>query len=141
MSVMQKERVAPISKLLQAGLIGGVIGAVGSFIVYLIGGAMGIPFQILPPGTTELAPLPVPMIAIANIVPALIAAGVLALLARFVSQPVRPFQIISVVILVLSFASPFAQPAEVTMGTKLALNLMHIVAAGAIVWALTMRES
>mgnify|MGYP000088380244 CR=1 FL=1 len=141
MAVMQKERVMPLSKLLQAGLIGGAIGAIGSFVVYFIGKAMGIPFEIMPPGATELDALPVVMIAVANVVPGLIAGGVLALLARFVAQPVRIFQIISLIFLIVSFASPFTQPAEVTMGTKLALNLMHIVAAGGIVWSLTMRES
>lgn len=66
---------------------------------------------------------------------AIAAALLLIFLARFVAHPIRWFQIIALIVLVLSFAGPFSIPVDTA--TKLALSAMHLVAALAIVWVLS----
>ncbi len=53
-----------------------------------------------------------------------------------IRRPVTVFRVVSLVILVLSFASPFTIPG-VGGGFIFFLELMHIAAAAAIVWSLT----
>ena len=117
-----------------AALASGGLAAALNLVVYFLARAFGVPLQVVAPGTTELQALPFFPVIFASLIPAFVAAGLLALLVRFTARPVLIFQVISAVFLVLSFASPLAMPTD--GGTKFALNLMHAVAAAAIVFGL-----
>lgn len=123
-------------RLLLLALIGGVTGAVINAAIaliapVLIGGAV----QVSQPGSAVLQDLPLPAVIAASIIPAFVAAGVLWLLGRFTKAPIQIFQIIAVVIALLSLISPFGIP--VSLGSQLTLCLMHIVAAATITLALS----
>ena len=122
-------------RLLIAAAISGVIAAVGNLIVYFIAGGAGVPMQVMAPGSSGLQALPAAPVIISSIIPAFGAAGVLALLTRFTARPVLIFQIIAAVFLLLSFSGPLGMPTD--GGTKLVLNLMHVVAGVAITLGLT----
>ena len=80
-------------------------------------------------------PLSFALVIIASVVPAILAAGLLALLGRLTDRPVRPFQWIATVLAVLSLAPPLLQGEGAA--TKLILVAMHVVAAVAIVGILS----
>ena len=84
-----------------------------------------------------LEALPATMVIIASAVPAVGATILLAILGKFLAQPIRIFWIISVLFLAISFAGPFTLPATVALLTKIGLALMHVVAGAAIVGILT----
>ena len=135
----QNEQVAAISKLWWVGLIAGVGAVVANFVFYWITkGVFGIPY-IIPLGgpSGPLGPLPAPAIIIFNVVPAIGAAVLLAVLGKFLSRPFRMFWIISVVVFLLSFVLPLTLPSGVTTSTKIGLSLMHIIAWPVIVRVLT----
>jgi hypothetical protein len=69
---------------------------------------------------------------VASFIPAIPAGIILAILTALTSRPVRYFIVISVILLVLSFYTPFTIP-DVIMPMIVALNLMHVTAAAAIV--------
>lgn len=121
-----------IGSTIVAGLIGGGIAAVINAIVFFITPALNV---AQPDGS--LAPVTLVPIIIASIMPAIFAGITLWLLRRFTGNGTRNFQIVAVILLLLSFASPFF--AAETTGIALGLNLMHLVAGSAIIWSLTMR--
>ena len=130
------ERIS-FSRLLWVGPVAAVVAAMANLIVFIIvKNLLGIPLMgPSGPGSTEMAPLPAVAVIIASIVPAIAATILLAVLSKFLARPIRVFWIISVVFLLISFASPLGLPVDVA--TKVTLELMHIVAAVAIVGGLT----
>lgn len=137
----QQETVST-AKLLPAAAIGAGISAVINLIIFLILpnllGVAPIMVQMGPPSPdTPLMELPAIAVIIISALPSFVAAGVLALLGRFTARPFTVFRVIAAVVLVLSFA-PFTM-GTMNSGTVITLGLMHIVAAGAIVWALDRR--
>ena len=139
---MQSAQNSPIgsghiawSRLLWVALITALAAAAANGLVYLVATAVGaIPsdFVISGPGT----PLTLGMVVGTTVVPAILAAVVFALLGRFTKRPVRNFVVVSAVLLVLSFVTPLTIPGA-PLSMVLALELMHIVAAVAIVGGLT----
>lgn len=130
-------RVAPISKLWWVGLVAAGVAAIANVIFYWMSSAVGIPYLIPVQGPdAPLEPLPTVAVIIATIIPTVVATILFGILGRFLSNPVRVFVIISVVVLVASFAMPFTLPAAVALSTKIALNVMHVVAAVVIVGVL-----
>lgn len=74
-------------------------------------------------------PLTVSLVIIGSVFGALGAGIAFAIIDRFASRPVRLFRIVAVVVLILSFATPFTISGA--PGDMIAtLILMHIVAAG-----------
>lgn len=96
---------------------------------------LGIPLAVPMSATGPAEPITAVMVILASIVPAVAATVLLAVLARVVGRPVRVFQIIALVFLLLSLVGPALQP--VALSTKLVLLSMHAVAAAAIVGVLT----
>ena len=121
-----------IINTITAGLTGGLIAAVINVIIYFIAGPL---IAELPDGTVDRVGMPA--VLAASIVPSIFAALLLWGLRRFTGNATRIFQIIAVVFVVLSFFSPFS--AAETTATAVWLSLMHVVAGGAIIWALTLR--
>lgn len=128
------ERVAT-GNLWRAALLGGVLAAVANIVVLLIANALGLTLDVpLGPNATETAPMGVLPVILASFLPALGAAGLLALLARFTRRPITIFLGVSALFLLLSFGPLLGTP--VVVSTKVVLGLMHLVAAVPIVWAL-----
>lgn len=128
------ERVAT-NKLWQAGLVAAVSAVIANTIILLLArGLFNIPMTIpMQPGA-EPTVLTLPIVAIFSVVAAVGATILLALLGRFVARPVRVFQIIAVVFLLLSFGGPASL--QVAVSTKAILMLMHVVSAVVIVGVL-----
>lgn len=109
--------------------------ALVSSVVYLISSALGaIPSDVIVPNAGT--PLTVGMVTFTCVGAAVGAALVFAAIARFARRPVRVFGVVAVVVLVLSFATPFSIPGA-PMAMILAMETMHVVAAGVIFYTLT----
>ena len=75
-----------------------------------------------------------------TVVPAIVAVLLYAVLIRFTSNPARIFTNIAIVVLILSLIPDLTYIPSVpgaTSGQTAILMLMHVVAAGVIVWTLT----
>ena len=127
--------VAGLGRLLAYGAVAGAIAAILNAVVYLVASAVGaIPQSVEIPNTG--GPLPLGAVVGFSFVPAILAAGLLAILGRFTRRPFRVFTIIAVALFVVSLYTPFSIPgAPVAM--ILALEIMHAVAAMVIVGVLT----
>ena len=125
------ERVAGFGRLLAYGAVAGAIAAVLNAVVYAVASALGaIPLDVEIPNTG--GPLPLGAVVIFSFVPAILAAGLLAILGRFVSRPIRVFTLVAVLVFLLSLSTPFSIPGA-PFAMILALELMHLVAAVTIV--------
>ena len=135
----QNEQVVPFSKLWRVGLIAAV-GAASVNLVYfwVTKSVFAIPY-IIPMGgpSGPLMSLPAVIIIMFNVVPAIGATILLAILGKFLSHPFRVFWIISVVVFVISFILPLSLPSGVATSTKISLSLMHVLAGTVIVGVLT----
>ena len=135
----QNEQIIPISKLWRVGLIAAAAGSLANLVFYWITkGLFGIPY-IIPIGgpSGPLEPMPLGAIIILNVVPAIGATILLALLGKYVARPIRLFWIISGVLFVLSFMLPLTLPASIATSTKIGLSLMHPIAWAVIAGVLT----
>jgi hypothetical protein len=131
----------PAPKLWISGLLGGALALIGSLVLFGIARLLGIPLLVAggPPGQSLPAPLTALQIIVAVLVPALAATGMYALLRRVYKQRAsRIFQVVALIVLLLSFGAPLSQ--DVSTDNKIILALMHLVTAAAIVWALTLRK-
>ena len=127
------------SRNLKNGLLGGAIAAVASLIVFFIGRAAVGPIEVAQQPGAPIAPLSWFMIVVATLVPAVVGALLLTGLQRFTNNGARIFQIVAVVIALLSLFPALTQAGSA--GASAVLVLLHIIAAGAIVWALTLRRA
>lgn len=128
-------RVAGLGRLLALGAVAGAVAAALNAVVYLVASLLGaIPLDVEIPNTG--GPLPIEAVVIFSFVPAILAAGFLALLGRFTKRPLRTFTIVAVVVFMLSLYTPFSIPGA-PFAMILALELMHLVVAVIVVAVLT----
>ncbi len=135
----QNEQVVPIGKLWRVGLTAVVGAALANLVFFLITkNVFGVPY-IIPMGgpSGPLTSLPAVIIIMFNVVPAIGATILLAVLGKFLSRPLRVFWIISIVVFLISFMLPLTLPSSVATSTKIGLSLMHIIAAPVIIGVLT----
>ncbi len=135
----QNEHIVPISKLWWVGLVAAVGASIANLVVFWITkGVFGIPY-IIPMGgpSGPLRALPAALIIIFNVVPAIGATILLAILGKVLSRPIRAFWIISVVVFAISFILPLGLPSRVATSTRIGLGLMHPIAGGVIIGVLT----
>ena len=130
----QKKQLQPRSIAL-AVLLGGIVATVLNVGWYLVTHASGVDFIMQPDPSKPAALITIPSVAIATMIPAFIAGGLLMLLQRFTKQPARTFLVISIAFALLSLAGP-ATVAGATGGTRMALIIMHLIAAVIIAGAL-----
>ncbi len=124
----------PAKTLAKFALLAGVIAGAANMLVYFIAkGGLDVAFLMPDPQTNVIGPMPLPAPFMASLFPAIGAAVLLGLLAKKVSNPAKVFLGISVVFFLVSFAPLFVLPVGVTLGTKIALGIMHVVAAAVIV--------
>lgn len=132
---MESQVKTPVNtqKLFYLAPVAGISAAILNAILFLIGSSMGaVPASVRIPDANG-QPLTLVPVFVSSMLPALVAGLVLFLLIRFTKKPLRVFNIIAAVILVLSFASPFSIP-NVTTGMIVLLELMHVVVAGIVVY-------
>ncbi len=122
------------ARLLTVAPLAALAAVAVNAILFFIGKATGLLSDsvLIQPANQPLSLIPV---IISSILPTLLTGAVLALLNRFLSAPLRIFNIIAVALLVLSFISPFASIPNVPIGMGVWLNVMHVVVAGAVVFA------
>lgn len=123
------------SRLLLAGLIALVGSIVATGIVYFVASSVSDVFQsyINPDFGRPIGALDVAGATAGGAIGAMI---VFALLNLFTRRPVTIFRWTALVVLLLSFSSPFTLPGA-PLGLILTLEFMHIVAAAVITYALT----
>jgi Family of unknown function (DUF6069) len=126
----------PAGRVWRAGLLAAAVAAVANAIVFTIERmALGLSLPVPQGAGAEMAPLSVVMVVVVSVVVGIGATLLLAILNRFVRRPIRIFQGIAAVALLLSFGGPLSLPADIA--TKVGLSTMHLVAAAAIVGLLT----
>lgn len=133
MSTSEQTSKASLSTIMKSAATGGLIAAVLNYVVWGIASAMGVDFRGRFQGPeTEVTGIPVPMIGVSSFVPALLGGLLFFALTRKGSKGSMIFVIISVVFTLVSFAGPMAVVGA-SLGTKIALNVMHVIAGAAIV--------
>jgi uncharacterized membrane protein len=108
-----------------SGLIAGAVSAVINAVLFFIFHAAGIIVDTI--FIQPNVPLTVIPVLISSIVPSIIASIVFFLLEKFTNNGFRIFSIISIILMILSFANPFVGIPEVTVGYGVVLNIMHVV--------------
>ena len=73
-------------------------------------------------------------VVIASIVPAIIASSVFFLVEKLTNKGFKIFTIVSLIVMVLSFVSPFTAIPGVTTGYALVLCVMHIVVPASLLY-------
>jgi hypothetical protein len=119
------DQAPTMGRLMIAGVVGGVIGGVVSFVLWLIAGAIGMPTEVnvQGQGITSLAWFQ--FVAFATF--AGLGGGIVAGLLRNRVNAFRTFNIIAIVVLVVSMIPPLAQPAEVAWSTRIILMVTHVI--------------
>jgi len=123
----------------RAALVAALGSAIANAALFEVAAARGVfpPGPLFPTGPGQAMTLgPVVLV---SVVAALAGAGVFALLRSRTPRPMRTFTIAAAVVTVLSFAAPLAMP-DWTGAQATALDLMHVVAAGIVVWAMSRTE-
>ena len=115
-----------------AGLMAAVAATVVNAILFLVFRAAGIIVDTIFIQPDQ--PMTIVPIIISSIVPTLIATLVFFLLEKFTKNGFKIFRIIALVLMLITFINPFMGIQGVTMGYAIALNIMHIVVVGALLY-------
>ena len=132
------EREYEFGRVAQGALIAAGAAACLNLVVYLVAGAAGVTF------TGRFNPAaPETVVALRDVLGASIvwvvpAGAGLLLLNWFMERPSRVSGIVAVSFGLLSVAGPLTFP-EASLGTKLALAVMHLILTAAIVGAMVVR--
>ncbi|QIN78431.1 hypothetical protein GBA65_07720 [Rubrobacter marinus] len=130
---MQNTQPAPIGtagishrRLLLAAPLAAGAAALANALVYAIASALGtIPTDVPVPASGE--PITLSPVIVTSVIGALGAAAVFAVIAAISSRPARLFWWVALVVLALSFATPFTIPGA-PAAMIASLLLMHVVA-------------
>lgn len=122
-----------LRRLLWAAPAAGLVSALLNAGLYYGATAAGwLAPNLLTPSGDRITVVPV---MLASLLPALAAGILLALLLRFTRRPVTIFRVVGVVFLLVSLMGPLNTPG-IDAHSAQVLNLMHLVAAGAILYLL-----
>jgi hypothetical protein len=127
-----------LKKVAIAAPLAGVIAAVLNLIVYSIARGAGADFVGQMDPSSPAAVIPMPIVAVASFVPALFAAGFLLALSRWTKNGAGAFGMVAGVFFLLSLGGP-ATMGGASPATKVALGVMHLVAAATITGVLLRR--
>ncbi len=140
-STQSSLRSVSLGSVFKAALIGGGIAAIGNLVLWLLANVLNIALTVLagPPGpNAPVMSIAAPMVIIFSLLPALIGGLLYFVFTRVSARGATIFTVLAVVIVLLSLIPILGQP--LTPPGMVVLILMHIVAAAAITWALTMRS-
>lgn len=127
---------APLSVLFKIGLSGAAAAWVVNLAIWGISSGLGVPFTGRPGGPeSALETIGAGHVTMASFVPAVFAILLFAVLQRVTRRADVVFAAIAVIFGLLSMAGP-AGLGDATLGTKLALGLMHLTSGFAIAGAL-----
>lgn len=116
-------------RLVPLALAAAALAAVLNALVFVVASALGaLPQSVLIPSPVGAEPLAIGQVIGFSVFGVLAGALVLAALGRFVRRPFTVFRIVALVVLVVSFASPFSVPGA-PVPWVLTLELTHVVAA------------
>lgn len=79
-------------------------------------------------------PMTVIPVIMSSIIPSLIGACIFFLFEKYSNNGLKLFSIVAGVLLVLSFGNPFFGIQGVTVAYGIALNIMHVVVAGSLLY-------
>jgi hypothetical protein len=120
-------------RLLVAGLAGGAAAGVVNLALYFATHAAGVPFLgEFEPGSP--GSLPLPMVFLSGLVMALPASAAAWGFGRFTASGARNYVVLATVFGLVSLGGPLNVPGLDT-GSKVVMELMHVVAAVGIVFA------
>lgn len=140
-NTLNRSTTPSVVSFLTTGAIAGAIAGIANSIVFLIGQALGVPFEIATPDMPQLTALNVIPVFLFSFVPGIVAGLLAWLLHRYTSRGNSLFVGIAVVFLLLSFIPDIAMPESVTMSTKAGLILMHIIAGGIITYMISRKTA
>lgn len=109
---------------LKAGLFAGITAAIINAILFYIFHAAGIITDDI--SLQPDMPMTIVPVLMSSIIPSIIASFVFFLFEKFSSKGFRNFKLLSIILLIASFANPFLSIPNVPLGYALALNIMHI---------------
>ena len=112
-------------RLVITGAVGGVLGGVASLVLWLVAGAIGMPAAVNVTGQGVVDLAWVQFIGLSFF--AGIGGGIVAGFLRNRVGAFRTFNIIAIVVLVISMIGPIAQPEEVAWSTRIVLMVTHIL--------------
>ncbi len=122
-------RRIPVSRILRAGLTAAVLAAI-------VNGVISQVARAVLDAPSGFLPLQLPTVLVSTVAFILVGTVVFLVINRFARRPVRVFQVVAVIALLLSFANPFVirnsdseRFAGMTGSILVALLLMHIAAA------------
>ena len=129
-----------LARLSRVGLLAALAAALANLAIFLLGkNLLGIAFVLPHPWPwSPAAPLSGVLVAAASVASGIGVAILVAALAWVVQRPIRTFQVVAAVVVLLSLGGPLSLPASVEPATKLALSVMHLAAAVVIVGVLTL---
>lgn len=119
-------------KILLYSLIAGATAAVINSILFFIGKALGaFPETLLIPNQNQ--PFTVLPFIFSSILPSLVAGLVMGIINHFSKSPKKIFNIIAIVLVLLSFYSPFTVPG-ISIMAIIFFNIMHLVVAASLMF-------
>lgn len=115
-----------------AGLLAAGVAAVVNTILFFIFHAVGVITDdiMIQPNT----PMTVVPIIISSIMPTLIATVVFFLIEKYTNNGFKIFTIISIILMVLTFANPFVGIPGIGVAYGIVLNVMHVVVVAALLF-------
>ena len=117
---------------MSAGLMAAVAALVINVVLFYIFHSTGvIDDKILIDGKQPLSIVP---IIFSCIIPSLIAALVFFLMEKFTNNGYVIFSVVAIILLILSFLSPFMTIKGISIGYGIVLNIMHIVVALSVLY-------
>ena len=117
---------------LLGAIVGAVVALVANTVVFFVANAIhGGPIQASTDGTNP-SDVQFVLVIVASVLPIIVGAGVLWLLARFTTSALGVWTIVAIVVTTLSLAAPTVLPVD--GGSKIALALMHIAAASSAIF-------
>lgn len=121
-------------QIMLAGLLASAAAAVINAILFFIFHAAGVISDDVMIQPNQ--PMTVVPILISSILPTLVASVVFFLFEKYSSKGLHVFTIVSMVLLVLSFANPFVGIPGISIAYGVVLNVMHVVVLAALLYFL-----
>lgn len=116
------------TRVVRSGAV--LIAAVANGVVWLVADAAGVDFTVEPPGQGEMR-VDLVLTIVFTFVTGLVAWGVLALLERFTRRGYAIWLVVAALVFLVFLIPPLSS--EATIGTTVALLLMHVVEAVVLV--------
>ena len=114
------------------GVAATVVAAVATALVAVVAKAADVPLQVVPSNGEGLETIPASGFATMTLVGGAIGTVLALALARWAKRPARTFVVVTVVLTVVSLASPLIAE-DATTATRLVLELAHVVAAAIVI--------